>query len=385
MDAQRIRPDFPILKTGITYFDNAATSLTPVQVVDEMRDYYLNYRANIHRGLHKLSAKASERYEEAKETVAKFINAKTEEIVFTKNSTESINIVASSLQYKQGDSIVISDIEHHSNLLPWKIQEKRGAKVVMKSFAELYEEVPQAKVISLTHVSNVLGEVNDLEKIGRNKGGALFMVDAAQSAPHMKIDVKRLNCDFLALSGHKMLGPTGIGVLYIKESLMDSLEPAMLGGGTISGLDERFNPIYSKAYKRFEAGTPNIAGAIGLGRACEYLKAVGLDNVYGHEKEMARYVRKLVDEFNGGKVNIEYYSKDGLIFAFNVKGLEPHDVSAMLDSIGNICTRSGHHCAIPLMRKLGINGTARASFYLYNTKEEVDNFVSTLGEISKLG
>ncbi|HII53835.1 cysteine desulfurase [Candidatus Micrarchaeota archaeon CG08_land_8_20_14_0_20_49_17] len=387
MDLKAIRSDFPLFKTGIIYLDNAATSLTPVQVVEELKDYYLNCRANIHRGLHKLSARASEHYEQAKETVANYINAKPEEIVFTKNATESINLVANSIRYRQGDTIITSDIEHHSNFLPWKVQERNGAKVVMKSFGELEESAAPAadsKVIALTHVSNVLGEPNDLEKIGKNNGDALFLIDGAQSAPHMKIDVKKLNCDFFAFSGHKMLGPTGIGVLYIREEVMERLEPVYLGGGTISGLDERFNPIYSKGYKKFEAGTPNIAGAIGLAEAIRYLDKIGMENIHRHETGIAAYMRKLVDEINGdGK--IEYYSKSGLIFSFNVKGLEPHDVSAMLDAMGDICTRSGHHCAIPLMRKLAINGCVRASPYLYNTKEEVGKFVETLKEICKLG
>ena len=387
MDLNAIRSDFPLFKTGIIYLDNAATSLTPVQVVEELKDYYLNCRANIHRGLHKLSARASERYEQAKEAVAKHINAKPGEIVFTKNSTESINLAANSIRYRQGDIIITSDIEHHSNFLPWKVQERNGAKVVMKSFRELDESAAPAagaKVMALTQVSNVLGEPYDLEKIGKNKGDALFLIDGAQSAPHMKIDVKRLNCDFFAFSGHKMLGPTGIGVLYIREEVMELLEPVYLGGGTISGLDERFNPIYSKGYKKFEAGTPNIAGALGLATACGYMQKIGMENIHRHETAIAAYMRKLIDEINGNG-NIEYYSKSGLIFSFNVKGLEPHDVSAMLDTMGNICTRSGHHCAIPLMRKLGLNGCVRASPYIYNTTEEIDKFVETLGEISKLG
>jgi len=388
MDVEKLRRDFEILKKGIIYFDNSATSLKPKQVLDKQNEFYLEYNANVHRGVHSLSVRASEEYENAHRKVARFINAKPEQVAFVKNATEGLNMISNVV--KKGDKAVTTDIEHHSNIVPYLEKKRQGArldfiKVSKKGevdFDQIKDVCKGVKLVSITHVSNVLGNimpVNEIGKIARD-AGALFAVDAAQSVPHMAVDVKKINCDFLALAGHKMLGPMGTGALYVKNT--DALEPLMLGGGTIKevSLDG-----YSLGVSpdRFEAGTPNIAGAIGLGAAVIYLEKIGMNEIEKHEKELTK---KMFDFIQSEKA-INYYGPTDLknkaaVFAFNVKGLEPHDAASLLDQ-KKIMVRSGHHCAMPVMKKLGVSGTARASLYLYNTKEEIDKFIDAMKQIIK--
>ncbi|MEM3030958.1 MAG: cysteine desulfurase [Candidatus Micrarchaeia archaeon] len=378
MDVEKIRADFPILATGITYLDSAATSLTPEPVLAAELAYYRQFKANVHRGLHQLSATASERYDEARARVARFIGAKPEEIIFTKNATEAINIAASAIAWRRGDVVSTTVFEHHSNLLPWLQLKRRGVSVrIEKDYA-----FAKSRLIAVGHVSNVLGKIAPVERIVKEKGDALLLVDAAQSAPHFRIDVRRLGCDFLAFSGHKMLGPMGIGVLFMRRELAEELRPAFWGGGTIAHVEEAtFTP--ARIPDKWEAGTPNIAGALGLAAACEYLESIGMESVFAHDMEVCRKAFELIS----ANPKIETYaSREDVttILAFNVKGLSPHDVAAALDEAGRICVRSGHHCALPLHRQLGVGGTVRASFYLYNTMAEAEKLAAVLEEISKL-
>ncbi|MFQ6010445.1 MAG: aminotransferase class V-fold PLP-dependent enzyme, partial [Candidatus Aenigmatarchaeota archaeon] len=384
------------LQKGIIYFDNAATSLTPEQVVKAVVGYYHNYRANIHRGVHRLSMEASKAYEEAHKKVGSFIGARPEEIIFTKNTTEAINLVALSMEWERGDKIVTSTIEHHSDMLPWMRLRKKGVEVVFVKedkegiidMGDLEAKAEGAKLISVVHASNVLGCVSPVREIGRvaKKSGALFLVDGAQSVPHLPVDVKEIGCDFLAFSGHKMLGPTGIGALFMRKELAEKIEPAMLGGGTINRVTLDGYEL-AKLPDRWEAGTPNIAGAIGFGVAIDYLKGIGMENIERYEAELTKQVMEGLD----GMDKIEYYgprdiSKKVGVVAFNVKGMKPHDTASMLDSIANIAVRSGHHCAMPLAERVikRPEGTVRASFYIYNTAEEVDKLIKTLKEIVKI-
>src|SRR3989338_7263632 len=401
MNIEKLRIDFPILKRKVhgkqlIYLDNAATSQKPESVIDAVKDYYENYNANIHRSIHKLGEEATAAYEDAHKKVSDFINADFEEIVFTKNTTESINLLAYSLtsNLKAGDEIVITQMEHHSNLVPWQqLALKRGLKL---KFIEIDKNgllnedsinekiTKKTKIVSVTHVSNVLGTVNDVKEIGRiaHENDALFIADGAQSVPHMPVDVKKLDCDFMAFSGHKMLGPTGIGGLYGKKGLLNKMGPFLYGGEMIKEVkfeNTKFNDLPWK----FEAGTMNIAEAIGLGAAIDYLNKAGMDNIARHEKEMVRYAYGKLSEMK----EIEIYGpsaekRSGLV-AFNVKGVHAHDTSQILDGEG-IAIRAGHHCAMPLHSVLGIAASARASFYLYNTKEEVDKLVEGIKKVVKV-
>lgn len=394
MDVNKIRTDFPIIKnTGYIYFDNAATSFIPKQVTDKMMEYYNYYKANVHRGLHSLSQKASEEYEAAHEKIMKFINARSiKEIIATKNTTEGINMVANGLDLK--GNVVASIVEHHSNFLPWLRLKQRG-KIDLKLVKptdegvlepEKYAEVidKNTSLVTVTGGSNVLGMTVDLKEIGKiaHDNDALFMIDGAHYVPHHETNVRKLHADFLAFSGHKMLGPTGVGALYVREKLIDSLEPLNLGGGTIDDVTVNEYKL-SKSPERFEAGTPDIAGMIGLGAAIDYLKKVGMKNITKHEQNIANRTLLGLEELK----NIEIYgSKDpdkkiGIV-SFNVKGIEAHDISLILDQ-SKIATRSGHHCAYPLHRSLGVEGSVRASFYIYNTEEEVDVFLEAIGKIVK--
>lgn len=398
INAEKLRKDFPILDVKVhgkplVYLDNAATSQKPKQVINAIKDYYERYNANIHRSIHKLGEEATAAYEEAHKKSADFINADFEEVVFTKNTTESINLLAYSLtsNLKAGDEIVISQMEHHSNFVPWQqLALKKGLKL---KFIEINKDgtlnnesikkniTKKTKIVSVTHVSNVLGTINDVEKIGKiaHENDALLIVDVAQSVPHMPIDVKKLDCDFMAFSGHKMLGPTGIGVLYGKKELLENMQPFLYGGEMIKEVkfeNTKFNDLPWK----FEAGTMNIAEAIGLGAATDYLNKIGMENIARHEKDLVRYAYERLNELK----EIEIYGpsaekRSGLV-AFNVKGVHAHDTSQILDGEG-IAIRAGHHCAMPLHSVLGIAASARASFYFYNTKEEVDKLVKGIKKV----
>jgi len=398
MNLEHVREDFPILEKGIIYMDNAASSLTPRQVVEKMVEYYYEYRANVERGVHRLSQRASEEYEEARRKVAEFINASDpSEIIFTKNSTESINIVANGLRWHRGDKVVTTLIEHHSNFITWlrasrrfglRVEIVRPDETGMFDLGEFEKAVDdRTRIVAVTGLSNVLGCVVPVREIAKiaHEHGSLILVDGAQSVPHTPTDVQRIECDFLAFSGHKMLGPTGIGVLYVREELLPQVEPLCIGGGTIRRVDLDGYTL-AESPVRFEAGTPPIAQAIGLGEAVEYLTMVGMDRVERHDREVTRIIQEGLNEILGVKVYGPEDPRDRLgIVSFNVEDLNPHEVALALDAMANIMVRSGHHCAQPLMRHL-INapqGTVRASTYLYNTTEEAQKLLETVEQITK--
>jgi cysteine desulfurase/selenocysteine lyase len=396
LDAEKIRRDFPILKSNVIYLDNAASSLTPEPVIDKMLEFYREYRANVERGVHRLSQKASGELAKAREKVRDLINAKSEsEILFTKNTTEGINMVASGIGWKKGDKIVTTLLEHHSNFIVWQRMRKRSGAIVeivkpdkegkfeISDFEKVIDE--RTRLVAIAHVSNVLGTVLPVKEITKiaHERGAEVLIDGAQSVPHMPVDVRKLNPDYLAFSGHKMLGPTGIGILYVKTELLDKLEPLCIGGGTIEEVGVEGYKLDAPPAS-FEAGTPPIAEAIGLGEAVDYVKKIGLDAIAKHEhglfEKMYRELRDLLKVEVYGPTDT---SERTGILAFNVEGLGPHDVAAILDNSAKVMVRSGHHCAMPLHTELlnRPNGTVRASVYVYNTEEEIDKFVSTVKEI----
>ena len=389
MDVDKIRRDFPILGGGVVYMDSAASSLTPTPVLKKIGGYYNDYRANIHRGVYSLSQIASEEYDSARRGVAGFINASFEELVFTKNTTEGINLIALSLDFGKGDRIITTSLEHHSNLLPWLRLRKQGVKVDVVNpgtdglldvdeFKKVVDD--ETRLVAVTHVSNVLGSVNPVKEIGEitREHDALYLVDGAQSAPHIKVDVKKIGCDFFAFSSHKMLGPTGVGALYMRKELAEKMEPAILGGGTIDEVSIEDYRL-TKPPARWEAGTPNIGGVIGFGEAVNYLKETGLGNIEEHERNLTEEMVSGLREITGVEVYCPAGRSIGII-PFNLQGMNPHEVAKELDK-KRIMVRSGHHCAMPLMNFLEINGCVRASLYLYNTKEEIGEFISALKEI----
>lgn len=399
MDVQKIREDFPILaNTGVIYFDNAATTLKPQCVIDKMNEYYTQYCANVHRGAHRLSLKASEEYEHAHEYVAKFLGAKAEEIAMTQNSTHALNILSLSLPWKKlaGKKIVVSNLEHHSDLLPWMLAAKtHGLKLEVvnadsQGNFKMEDWVAASKgaaIVSVTMVSNVLGiktPVAEIAKIAHDNG-ALFCTDAAAAVGHMDVNVRKINADFLAFSGHKgPLGPTGTGALYINEKHFGLLEPGILGGGTI---DEASFEGYKLARcpDRFEAGTPNIAGVIGLGEGVRYIERIGIRNIDAHSTEITKYcIERLSKIKNLEIISHKNPANNAGVVAFEVKGADPHEVSLMLDNSKKIATRSGYHCAYPLHTFLGRKGSVRASFHIYNTKEEIEVFADELEKVAKI-
>ncbi|MCL5003966.1 MAG: cysteine desulfurase [Patescibacteria group bacterium] len=403
-DVNKIREDFPILKRKINghdlvYLDNAATSQKPKAVIEAVADFYENHNANVHRGVHTLSEEATQMYEEARVRVAKFINARLpSEIIFVRNSTEALNLIVWSrgkAHLKKGDEILLSEMEHHSNLVPWQLLAKEvGAVLKFISFDENGElEISnlksqfsnRTKVVSVVHVSNSLGTINPIKEMTKlaHEVGAIVVVDAAQSVPHMKVDVQSLGCDFLAFSGHKMLGPMGIGVLYGRQELLEVMPPFLSGGDMIRSVtinDATWNEV---PYK-FEAGTPNVAGAVGLSAAIGYLANLGMDNVRQHEIKLTDYALKKLSVIPGLKVlgPLDAQKRGGVI-AFTLKGTHPHDLASVLDGEG-IAVRSGHHCTMPVHLRLGIPASTRASFYIYNTKEEVDKLVDGLEKAKRL-
>lgn len=398
MDIKDIRQYFPILHQEVNdnplvYLDSSATSQKPIQVIEALEKYYREDNSNVHRGVHTLGTRATDAYEGSREKVRKFINAKSiQEVIFTRGTTTSLNWVAQSYgtdNLKAGDEIVITYMEHHSNIIPWQQAAKRtGAQLKYIplqadgtiSLDDVRATVtPNTKIVSVMQVSNVLGVINPIKEIAKiaHENGAIMVVDGAQSAPHMKIDVQDLDCDFLAFSGHKMLGPTGIGVLYGKKQLLEQMEPVEFGGEMID-----FVQLQESTWKelpwKFEGGTPIIAGAIGLGAAIDFLNQVGLDNIADHEHKLTSYAFEKLTAVEGMTI---YGPQDpakrtGLI-TFNLADVHPHDVATVLDAEG-IAVRAGHHCAQPLMKWLNASATARASFYLYNTEEEIDKLVEGL-------
>ena len=401
-DINKVREDFPILSREVygkplVYLDNAATTQKPLCVLDAMREEYLNVNANVHRGVHYLSQQATDLHEAAREKVRQFINAeKTEEIVFTRGTTEAINLVASSfceLQMKEGDEVLVSEMEHHSNIVSWQLQAmKRGivvkhlpitdkGELCLDSLESLISE--KTKMISIAHVSNVLGTVNPVEEIIKtaHAHGIPVLVDGAQSAPHFKVDVQAMDCDFFAFSGHKMYGPTGIGVLYGKEEWLEKLPPYQGGGEMIDKVTWEKTTFERLPFK-FEAGTPDYIATHGLATAIDYLNCVGLDSVKAHEAELTRYCMEQLRTIDGMRIFGEAEHKDAVV-SFLVGDIHHLDMGTLLDRLG-IAVRTGHHCAQPLMDRLGISGTVRASFALYNTKEEIDVLVNGIRRVSQM-
>ena len=401
-DINKVREDFPILSREVygkplVYLDNAATTQKPLCVLDAMREEYLNVNANVHRGVHYLSQQATDLHEAAREKVRQFINAeKTEEIVFTRGTTEAINLVASSFcesQMKEGDEVLVSEMEHHSNIVSWQLQAmKRGivvkhlpitdkGELCLDSLESLISD--KTKIISIAHVSNVLGTVNPVEEIIKtaHAHGIPVLVDGAQSAPHFKVDVQALDCDFFAFSGHKMYGPTGIGVLYGKEEWLEKLPPYQGGGEMIDKVTWEKTTFERLPFK-FEAGTPDYIATHGLATAIDYLNCVGLDSVKAHEAELTRYCMEQLRTIDGMRIFGEAEHKDAVV-SFLLGDIHHLDMGTLLDRLG-IAVRTGHHCAQPLMDRLGISGTVRASFALYNTKEEIDVLVNGIRRVSQM-
>ncbi|MGE7203296.1 cysteine desulfurase SufS [Bacillus haynesii] len=395
MNAKDIREQFPILSQQVNghdlvYLDSAATSQKPRVVIETIDEYYNSYNSNVHRGVHTLGTKATDGYEGAREKVRKFINAKSmQEIIFTRGTTTALNTVALSYaraNLKPGDEIVITPMEHHANIIPWQ-QAVKATGATLKyiplqedgtiSLDDVRETVTEnTKIVSAAHVSNVLGTINPIKEMAKiaHDNGAVMVVDGAQSTPHMKIDVQDLDCDFYTFSAHKMCGPTGIGVLYGKKALLENMEPAEFGGEMID-----FVGLYESTWKelpwKFEAGTPIIAGAIGLGAAIDFLEDIGLDEILAHEHRLAAYALERFKELEGATV-YGPAKRAGLV-TFNLEDVHPHDVATVLDAEG-VAVRAGHHCAQPLMKWLNVSATARASFYLYNTEEDIDKLIEAL-------
>ena len=399
---QKVRDDFPILSRTVydrplVYLDNAATTQKPLCVLDAMRDEYLNVNANVHRGVHYLSQQATDLHEAARETVRRFINApKTEEIIFTRGTTESINLVVSSFCEEfmgEGDEVIVSVMEHHSNIVPWQLQAaKRGialkvipiddsGNLLMDEYEKLFSD--RTKIVSVAHVSNTLGTVNPVKDIVRiaHEHGVPVMVDGAQSTPHFKVDVQDLDCDFFAFSGHKIYGPTGVGVLYGKEEWLDRLPPCQGGGEMIESVSfER--TVFERLPFKFEAGTPDYVATHGLATALNYVSALGMDNIAAHERELTAYCMEQMQTIPGIRLFGTTPDKDAVV-SFLVGDIHHLDMGTLLDRLG-IAVRTGHHCAQPVMDRLGVQGVVRASFALYNTKEEIDALVSGVKRVAMM-
>ena len=403
-DISAIRAEFPILQqehhdgVPLIYLDNAATSQKPLKVIEALDDYYRRYNANVHRGVHKLSEEATAAYEQARIKLRKFINADSKrEIIYTRGTTESINLVANTwgrVNLKPGDVVVSTAMEHHSNIVPWQIlQAEKGFTIQyvpvldngmldFEAYAAFLAE-GNVKLVTVMQVSNVLGTINPVQAMAKqaHDAGALFLIDGAQSVPHMAVDVQALDADFFAFSGHKMLGPTGIGVLYGKRDLLEAMPPWMGGGDMISTVKLSGSTWNDLPYK-FEAGTPAIAEAIGLGYAVDYLSAMGMDKIQAHEQEITAYALDRLAEVPGVTVYGPEAAKKGAVAAFTVQNVHAHDVAQILDGDG-IAVRAGHHCAMPLHERFKVSATARASFYLYNTTQEVDALIEALYKVKK--
>lgn len=408
-DLNKIRKDFPILSRMVydrplVYLDNAATTQKPLCVLDKMREEYLNVNANVHRGVHWLSQQATELHEGARETVRKFINAKSvNEIVFTRGTTEGLNLIASSFSeafMQEGDEVIVSTVEHHSNIVPWQLQQPRKGIVLkvipmddngamdLQAFEKMIS--PKTKIVSISHVSNVLGTINPVEEVIRiaHEHNIPVVVDGAQSTPHFKVDMQQLDCDFFVFSGHKVYGPTGIGVLYGKEAWLDKLPPYQGGGEMIEHVSFE-KSTFERPPLKFEAGTPDYIATTGLATALDYVSALGMDAIQKHEEELTRYAISQLQMIEGMKLfgvpshaDVTRLHHDAVI-SFQLRDIHHMDMGTLLDRLG-IAIRTGHHCAQPLMNRLGVLGTSRASFALYNTKEEVDALVAGIKRISTM-
>ena len=402
-DITKVRDSFPILSRTVygkplVYLDNGATTQKPLCVLDAMREEYLNVNANVHRGVHWMSQQATDLHEVARETVRKFINARsTTEIVFTRGTTESLNLVASSFVegcMKEGDEVIVSTMEHHSNIVPWQLQEQRKGIVLkvipmtdegelqLEEYEKLFTE--RTKLVSVTQVSNVLGTVNPVKEMIRiaHEHGIPVVVDGAQSVPHFAVDVQDLDCDFLAFSGHKVYGPTGVGVLYGKEEWLDRLPPYQGGGEMIERVSFE-KTTFERPPLKFEAGTPDYIATHGLATALDYVTSLGMDNILAHEQDLTRYALQQLREIEGMHIYGHRNDSGDAVISFNVGDIHHMDLGTLLDQLG-IAVRTGHHCAQPLMDRLGILGTVRASFGLYNTREEVDALVAGIKRIAMM-
>ena len=396
-----IKKDFPIFSRQINgrdlvYLDSAATTQKPIEVIDSITSYYKNCNSNIHRGIYSISIEATELYENARNTIAKFINANSSrEIIFTRNATEAINLVANawvSANLKEGDSIILTEMEHHSNLVPWQIIAKKlklklnfikiqaDGGLILDNLDDLFTD--NAKFLSLTHVSNVLGTINPIKDIisKAHVHGITTLVDAAQSVPHMSVDVQNIDSDFFVFSGHKMLGPSGIGVLHAKKDILENMEPFLYGGDMISNVSLR-EAQWNDVPWKFEAGTPNIVGAIGLGKAVDYLDNLGMSNIHKHEQELYSYAIDRFSDLKEFKIfGFENKYSTGGVISFSYSDFHPHDIASILDG-ESIAVRAGHHCAQPLMEKLGVPATTRASFYVYNDESDIDKLFDGLQKV----
>ena len=402
-DITKVRESFPILSRTVygkplVYFDNGATTQKPLCVLDAMQEEYLNVNANVHRGVHWMSQQATDLHEAARETVRKFINARsTTEVVFTRGTTESLNLVASSFVegcMKEGDEVIVSTMEHHSNIVPWQLQEQRKGIVLkvipmtdegelqLEAYEKLFTE--RTKLVSVTQVSNVLGTINPVKKMIRiaHEHGVPVVVDGAQSVPHFAVDVQDLDCDFLAFSGHKVYGPTGVGVLYGKEEWLDRLPPYQGGGEMIERVSFE-KTTFERPPLKFEAGTPDYIATHGLATALDYVTSLGMDNILAHEQDLTRYALQQLREIEGMHIYGHRNDSGDAVISFNVGDIHHMDLGTLLDQLG-IAVRTGHHCAQPLMDRLGILGTVRASFGLYNTREEVDALVAGIKRIAMM-
>lgn len=402
LDIQAIREQFPILEQKVhgkklVYLDNAATSQKPISVINALNEYYTSYNANIHRGAHYLAAKATEIYEQAREKVAKFLNARSsEEIIFTRGTTEGINLVASTFGRKfigEGDEIIISTMEHHSNIVPWQMlcEEKKAVlkvipisengEVLLNEYEKLLS--PRTKIVSVVHISNALGTINPIREMIQkaHSVGAKFLVDGAQGAVHLPIDVQDLDCDFYAFSGHKVYAPTGIGVLYGKKEILEQIPPYHGGGEMIKEVSFE-KTTYNELPFKFEAGTPNIADVIALGKALDFVAELGKDNIATHEQELLTYATEKIQKIEGIKI-VGTASYKASVLSFVVAGVHHSDIGTLLDTQG-VAVRTGHHCTQPLMKRLGLEGTTRASFAVYNTFDEVDTFIFALERAVKI-
>ena len=402
-DINKVREDFPILSRTVygkplVYFDNGATTQKPLCVLDAMREEYLNVNANVHRGVHWMSQQATDLHEAARETVRKFINARsTTEIVFTRGTTESLNLVASSFVegcMKEGDEVIVSTMEHHSNIVPWQLQEQRKGivlkvipmtdegELLLEEYEKLFTE--RTKLVSVTQVSNVLGTINPVKEMIRiaHEHGVPVMIDGAQSVPHFAVDVQDLDCDFLAFSGHKVYGPTGVGVLYGKEKWLDKMPPYQGGGEMIEHVSFE-KTTFERPPLKFEAGTPDYVATHGLAKALDYVSALGMDNIFVHEQDLTHYALQQLREIEGMHIYGHVGDSGDAVISFNVGNIHHMDLGTLLDQLG-IAVRTGHHCAQPLMDRLGVLGTVRASFGLYNTREEVDTLVSGIKRVVQM-
>ena len=402
-DINKVREDFPILSRTVygkplVYFDNGATTQKPLCVLDAMREEYLNVNANVHRGVHWMSQQATDLHEAARETVRKFINARsTTEIVFTRGTTESLNLVASSFTegcMQTGDEVIVSTMEHHSNIVPWQLQEQRKGIVLkvipmtdegdlqLEEYEKLFTE--RTKLVSVMQVSNVLGTINPVKEMIRiaHEHGVPVMIDGAQSVPHFAVDVQDLDCDFLAFSGHKVYGPTGVGVLYGKEKWLDKMPPYQGGGEMIEYVSFE-KTTFERPPLKFEAGTPDYVATHGLAKALDYVSALGMDNIFAHEQNLTHYALQQLREIEGMHIYGHVGDSGDAVISFNVGNIHHMDLGTLLDQLG-IAVRTGHHCAQPLMDRLGVLGTVRASFGLYNTREEVDALVAGIKRVSMM-